>query len=127
MGDATHNGIVAFVGSNPNTYRGGTTVTNGILRIDAGGSGTGSGVVTINNLGRLAGVGPASGNVVVNSGGATFPGGTNGNTSYVNMNISGNLTFGFRRRGELQLGIECRQWRHDYRDFLKLLTEPMRC
>ena len=93
VGDAVHTGTVAFTGSNPNTYAGGTKVTNSILRIDGNGSGTGLGAVTVNNLGRLAGVGPVSGNVIVNSGGTVFPSSTNGNTHYVNENLSGNLTF----------------------------------
>jgi hypothetical protein len=93
VGDGVHTGTVAFTGSTQNTYAGGTVVTNAILRVDGGGSGTGTGALTINNLGRLAGYGPITGNVIVNSGGLTFPSSTNANTGYVNMSLSGNLTF----------------------------------
>ena len=94
VGDATHTGTVAFIGSNPNTYAGGTTVTNSILRVDNNsGSGTGSGVVTVNSGGKLAGSGTVSSSVTVNSGGATLPGATNGNTAGVTTTISGNLAY----------------------------------
>jgi fibronectin-binding autotransporter adhesin len=94
VGDATHTGTVAFIGSNPNTYAGGTTVTNSILRVDNNsGGGTGTGAVTVNNGGVLGGSGIISSAVTVNSGGATYPGTTNGNTAGVNTTISGNLTY----------------------------------
>ena len=94
VGDSIHTGTVAFIGSNPNTYAGGTTVTNSILRVDNNsGSGTGSGLVTVKSGGKLAGSGIVSSSVTVNSGGATLPGATNGNPTGVTLTISGNLAY----------------------------------
>jgi fibronectin-binding autotransporter adhesin len=98
VGDATHTGTVAFTGGSLNTYAGGTTVTNSILRVDNNSSSSvGSGAVSVNNLGVLASRansgGIVSGNVIVNSGGVTLPGSTNGNTIGSTLAISGNLTY----------------------------------
>lgn len=61
--------------TNANTYTGGTTVSGGILLVNnSGGSGTGSGAVTVNSGGALGGNGIISGAVTVNSGGALAPG-----------------------------------------------------
>jgi len=95
VGDGVHTGTVAFTGSSAtSTYGGGTTVTNAILRIDNNtGGATGFGTVTVNNGGILGGGGVISSAVVVNSGGATYPGTTNGNTLGLNTTINGNLTY----------------------------------
>jgi autotransporter-associated beta strand protein len=92
VGDSTHSGVVAFTGGNANTYAGGTTVTNSVLRIDSNTSATGSGLVTVVNGGKLAGPGTVSSSVQVNTGGSTLPGSTLGNTAGVKTTISGNLT-----------------------------------
>ena len=56
--------------SGTNAYTGGTVINAGTLQINnTGGSGTGTGAVTVNSSGTLAGTGLISGNVVVNSGG----------------------------------------------------------
>lgn len=61
--------------TNANTYTAGTTINGGTLLVNnLGGSGTGSGAVTVNSDGTLAGNGIVSGAVTVNSGGAFAPG-----------------------------------------------------
>ena len=68
-------GTGMLVLSGPNTYSGGTTVSNGILMVsNSVGTATGLGPVTVFNGGALAGSGIISGAVTVNSGGALAPG-----------------------------------------------------
>jgi MYXO-CTERM domain-containing protein len=63
-----------------NTYSGGTTVSGGTLLVNnTVGSGTGTGVVTVNNGGTLGGSGKINGATTLNSGGMITPGA--GNTS----------------------------------------------
>lgn len=59
-----------------NIYSGGTTINGGTLKANntPGTSATGSGAVTINNGGTLAGTGAVSGPVTVNGGGTLAPG-----------------------------------------------------
>jgi autotransporter-associated beta strand protein len=66
-----------FTGAN--TYGGGTTINGGTLRINnSSGSGTGTGAITVNSGGGLAGNGFITGAVTVNSGGALVPSGLPG-------------------------------------------------
>jgi rhamnogalacturonan endolyase len=74
--------------TNANTYTAGTTINGGTLQINnLGGSGTGSGNVTVASGGTLGGKGIISGAVTVNSGGALAPGNPLGT-----LTISNNLT-----------------------------------
>ena len=71
-----------------NTYSGGTTLYGGVLQINnAGGSGTGTGAVTVASGGALGGNGIISGPVTVNVGGSFAPGNPLGA-----LTISNNLT-----------------------------------
>ena len=72
----TKNGTgTLFLSVANNTYSGGTTVNGGTLMVsNTAGSATGSGSVTVNVGGTLAGAGIISGAVTVNSGGALAPG-----------------------------------------------------
>jgi rhamnogalacturonan endolyase len=77
-----------------NTYTGGTTVSSGVLIVNnVAGSGTGSGVVTVNG-GVLAGTGVIAGSVAVNSGGTLAPGNPLGMLTVSNIVglASGNVT-----------------------------------
>ncbi len=82
--------------TNANTYSGGTTINGGTLQINnPGGSGTGSGAVTVNSGGTLGGNGIISGAVAVNSGGKFAPGNPLG-TLTINNNLTlaaGSTTF----------------------------------
>ena len=74
--------------TNANTYTAGTTINGGTLLVNnLGGSGTGSGNVTVASGGALGGKGIISGAVTVNSGGALAPGNPLGT-----LTISNNLT-----------------------------------
>lgn len=74
--------------TNANTYTAGTTINGGTLLVNnLGGSGTGSGTVTVASGGTLGGNGIISGAVTVNSGGALAPGNPLGA-----FTISNNLT-----------------------------------
>jgi autotransporter-associated beta strand protein len=74
--------------ANANTYSGGTTINSGALLVNnTGGSGTGSGSVTVAGGGTLGGTGIISGAVTVNAGGALAPGNPPGT-----LTISNNLT-----------------------------------
>ena len=76
-----------------NSYSGVTTVSNVILNVNnTTGSGTGTNLVNVLTNGYLGGSGTIRGNVVVNNGGHTLPGGTNGNTTGVITTVS-NLTY----------------------------------
>lgn len=58
-----------------NTYGGGTTINGGTLSVtNTTGSGTGTGIVTVNAGGFLGGTGTATGPVTVNTGGGVAPG-----------------------------------------------------
>ena len=72
-----------------NTYTGGTNVNAGtVLIANTTGSATGSGLVTLQTTGKLAGTGTVGGNVSVQSGGIFAPGTGVGTT----LNIGGNVT-----------------------------------
>jgi autotransporter-associated beta strand protein len=74
--------------TNANTYTAGTIINGGTLQVNnPGGSGTGSGNVTVANGGTLGGNGVISGAVSVNSGGAFAPGNPLGT-----LTVSNNLT-----------------------------------
>jgi len=69
-------GTVTLTSSNLHT--GGTTINSGKLAVNnSAGSGTGSGTVTVNNSGVLAGTGNISGAVILNAGSAISPGDVN--------------------------------------------------
>lgn len=56
-------------------YKGGTQITGGTLLVNnTTGSGTGTGAVTVSGTGTLGGSGRVTGNITVESGGATHPG-----------------------------------------------------
>jgi autotransporter-associated beta strand protein len=104
-----------------NKYAGGTTISNGILRVNnATGSGTGTGAVTIETGGTLGGTGSVSGLLTVKAGGTLSPGNSVGTlqlgsldlnpsstlqieiaspTSYDKLTLSGSATLG----GDLNL------------------------
>jgi autotransporter-associated beta strand protein len=82
----TNTGTLLVTGSN--TYTGGTFVNAGKLQIDnTAGSATGTGPVTVAG-GTLSGIGTASGNVNINTGGSLIPG-----DSGVGTLTAGSLTF----------------------------------
>jgi len=79
-------GILTLTGAN--TYSGGTTILGGALLVNnLGGSGAGSGLVTVAAGGALGGTGVIFGPVTVNSGGALAPGNPLGS-----LTISNSLT-----------------------------------
>jgi autotransporter-associated beta strand protein len=64
-----------WVLTNGSTYSGGTTISAGTLKANnATGSATGTGAVTVNNGGTLAGTGAVGGSVTINGGGTLAPG-----------------------------------------------------
>ena len=67
-------GITTLTGAN--TYSGGTTVSAGTLLVNnATGSGTGTGAVTVSNVGSvLGGIGTISGSTLIQSGASLMPG-----------------------------------------------------
>ena len=74
--------------TNANTYTGGTTIAGGKLLVNnPGGSGTGSGIVTVNGGSALGGTGIISGALTVFFGGAFAPGNPLGT-----LTISNNVT-----------------------------------
>jgi autotransporter-associated beta strand protein len=76
-----------------NSYSGITTVSNCILNVNnTAGSGTGTNIVNLLNSGYLGGSGTISGNVIVNNGGHTLPGGTNNNITGMTTMVN-NLTY----------------------------------
>lgn len=78
-------GVLNLPGAN--NYSGVTTVTNATLNVNnSSGSATGSGNVTIQNLGILIGSGSLDGSVTIASGGTLAPGGLN------TFDIGGDLT-----------------------------------
>jgi rhamnogalacturonan endolyase len=90
-------GVLTLTGTN--TYSGGTAISGGTLMINnTGGSGTGSGAVTVATGGALGGTGVISGPVTVQSGGALAPGNPLGT-----LTISNNLTLAAGSATLLQL------------------------
>jgi fibronectin-binding autotransporter adhesin len=71
-----------------NTYTGGTTIQNGILKVsNLTGSGTGSGTVTVKSGGRLSGTGIITGNITIETDGILAPGSSFGTLSGVNLSL----------------------------------------
>jgi autotransporter-associated beta strand protein len=93
-GFVVKDGVGALTLTGANTYTGGTTISNGTLMINnTSGSGTGSGVVTVNSGGTLGGTGIISGAVTVNAGGTLAPGNPFGTlTLSNNLALSGGST-----------------------------------
>jgi rhamnogalacturonan endolyase len=91
----TGSGILTL--TNANGYTAGTTINGGTLFVkNTKGSATGSGAVTVNSSGTLAGTGGISGNVTVNSGGALSAGNPLGTLSFPNTTLTlagGSTTF----------------------------------
>ena len=71
-----------------NTYTGPTTVLGGTLNVNSPGSLAAGSAVTVDNGGILGGGGTISGNVTVQSGGATLPG-----PAGVTTTFAGSLTY----------------------------------
>ena len=85
-----------------NTYSGGTTINGGTVLVNnPGGSGIGSGAVTVSSGAALGGFGYLSAPVTVNSGGALAPGSNGVGTLTVNSSLS--LNSGAQLRFELGL------------------------
>jgi autotransporter-associated beta strand protein len=77
------NGVLTLQGAN--TYAGNTTITNvTVLANNTGGSAAGSGNVTVQNGGTLAGAGALDGSVTVTAGGTLAPGNPLGTLSLGN-------------------------------------------
>ncbi|MDD4970040.1 MAG: autotransporter-associated beta strand repeat-containing protein [Paludibacter sp.] len=75
--------------TNANTFTGGTTINNGtVLVSNTTGSGLGTGSVTVNSGGTLAGTGIVSGAVTVNAGGVLSPANAAAGTFTVNNNVT---------------------------------------
>jgi len=73
-----------------NTYSGGTTINGGTLLVtNTAGSGTGSGLVTVNDTGTFGGTGIVTGPVQLTNGGKLSPGMSAGT-----LNLANTLTFG---------------------------------
>lgn len=86
--------------SGASTYSGGTIVDGGTLTVNnTSGSGTGSGVVTVNTGATLAGTGIISGAVTINSGATVTPG--NGNIGTLTVNNAVTLAAGSTTRIEI--------------------------
>jgi len=85
----TKTGAGTMILSGTNTYSGGTTVEDGsLLANNTGGSGAGSGTVSVNSGGTLGGTGSVTGLVSVVSGGHLVPGAGGSGT----LTLSGGLT-----------------------------------
>ncbi len=84
--------------TNANTYSAGTTINGGTLLVNnLGGSGTGSGAVTVQSGGTLGGSGIITGATTVQSGGALTPG-------HPSFTISNNLTLAAGSTTYVQIG-----------------------
>lgn len=83
------NGPGSLTLAGDNTFSGGVTANAGTLFVNnLSGSGTGSGVVTINNGATLGGVGTIGGVVTVSGGGTLSPGDSNPGTLAINNDLS---------------------------------------
>jgi len=81
-------GIGTWTLTNANTYAGGTTINGGTLMVNnTTGSGLGTGAISVNSDGILAGTGIVSGVVTVNDGGTISPANGAG-TFTVNNNVN---------------------------------------
>ena len=87
------NGSGTLVLTGANTFNAGTTVNAGTLRVNnTTGSGTGPGIVTVNNAGSvLGGDGIIGNNVTLNAGATLDPGATVATTA--KLTVNGNVTF----------------------------------
>ena len=95
-------GTLSLTGAN--TYNGITTVSNSILSVNnTTGSATGTNLVNLLTGGFLGGNGIIRGNLVVNNGGHTLPGLTNGNALGVITTVS-NLTYNAGGEADFNLG-----------------------
>jgi rhamnogalacturonan endolyase len=75
--------------TNANGYSAGTTINGGTLFVkNTRGSATGSGAVTVNSGGMLAGTGTVGGSVTVNSGGALSPGNVPATLTVSNLSLT---------------------------------------
>jgi autotransporter-associated beta strand protein len=84
----TKNGTGSWTLTNANTYPGGTIVNGGTLIINnATGSGTGTGIVTVNTGATLAGTGTIAGAVVIANGGTIAPGNNGIGSLIINNNL----------------------------------------
>jgi autotransporter-associated beta strand protein len=91
-GSITKTGAGMLTLTGTNTYSGTTMISAGALMANSSSS-TGTNTVTVASGGTLGGSGMVPGNVVVNSGGRTLPGGTNGNPVGETTFLGGTLTY----------------------------------
>ncbi len=90
-GGVTKTGAGTVTLGGDNTYSGATVVNGGTLRLsNTNGAATGTGTVTVNNGGKLAGEGSAAGGVTVNAGGSLSPGSEGTGT----LTLNGGLLLG---------------------------------
>ena len=91
--------------SGTNTYDGGTTVSNGTLLVNnTGGSGTGTGLLSVASGATLGGPGVIGGPVVIANGGLLSPGSPDTGVGVGTLTISNNLAVGNTAVLEYELG-----------------------